>query len=143
MGAKRNSIPFTYFLCLLLLGMCLGNTPADSFFEYANTDSIQAQSDFQAAAIRSGSKAVPSAQIYEPRTFTQSEAALSLRQAARRPSARTVRGLSLFLCILILFWLSLLCPASRYLRELIQEAVSHTVIINYIHRQDGQKPSLL
>lgn len=143
MRAKRNSIPFIYFLCILLLGMCLGNTPADSFFEYANTDSIQTQNDFQAAAIRSGSKAVPSAQIYKPRTFTQSEAALSLRQTTRRSSVRTGKGLSLLLCMLILFWLSLLCPASLYLRELIQEAASHTVIINYIHHQDGQKPSLL
>ncbi len=143
MLARRNSLPLFGLLCMLLLGMCFGNIPADSFFECVNPDSFHSQSSFQTASIQSGSKAAPLAQIYEHRTFTQCEAALSLRHTQRRPSARTGRGFGLLFCALLLFSLSLLYLASQYPQVLFQEAVSNTVIISYIHHQDGQKPSLL
>lgn len=143
MRTKKNAVPVLFLLCMLLLGMCFGNTPADSFFEYANPAPIHGQNDFRTAAIRSGSSAAPLAQIYEHRAFTQCEAALSPRQTMRRPSVRTGRGFSLLLCILVLFSLSLLYPASQYPQEFFHEAASNTVIISYIHHQDGQKPSLL
>lgn len=143
MHARRNSLPLFGLICMLLLGMCFGNIPADSFFECVNPDFFHLQSNFRDASIRSGSKAAPLAQIYENRTFTQYEAMLSLRHTPGRSSVRTGRGFGMLLCALLLFSLSLLYLASQYPRELFQEAPSNTVIISYIHRQDGQKPSLL
>lgn len=138
-GSKRTSMPFLCLLCVLFIGMCLGTIPADSLLEYTNFPAADAENALPASSIRSAGKAVPSAQVFEHRAFGQWEAALTFRHTTRRHSARTGRNMGSVLVTAGLFSLPVPRLTSPCFCELFQEVFSHTVILNYIHRQDGQK----
>lgn len=142
-GKKRLSMSFVCLLCALIMGMCLGTIPADSFLEYTDISSAEGGNTCPASSIRSPGKSVPSAQIFENRSFGQYETALSLRRATGKHAARTGRSLNPVPIAVALFSLVLPHTASACPYGFFHEAASHTTIISYIHRKDGQKPSPL
>lgn len=142
-GSKRTSMFSFCLLCVLLIGMCLGTMPADSFLEYTCVTSFEGENPLPALSIQSPGKSTPSAQIFEHRAFGPCEAALSLRHTAKRHSARPGRTFGFVPMTADIF--SLILPYRTYTccYGIFHEIFSNTVIINYIHRQDGQKASSL
>ena len=139
-GGKRASLSFLSFICALIIGMCLGTVPADSFLERGCFSSAGEGIPSRACSIQSRGNAAPGPQIFEHRSFGQCEAALRLRHTTRRHSVRTGRGFSSIPLTTDIIFLSMPRGASYCTRGLFQESASHTIIISYIHQQDGQKP---
>lgn len=142
-GRKRAFVPFLYLIYTLIIGMCLGTIPADSDLGYADSSSCYAESAPRTCSIRSGHRVFPSGLVFEPRGYGQCEAALSLRQTTRRQTGRTGRNLPSVSVITALFFLTIPYFTSARSPGFPREVFSITVIIDYIHRQDGQKASPL
>lgn len=130
---KRISMPFLCFICVMITGMCLGTIPADSFLASSDLPS-------RSCSIRSGSKTSASTQAFEHNSFGQCDTALTPRQAMRRNSARTIRHFCPVPLAADIFSPMAALTAYGCSHGFFREAASHTAIINYIHRQDGQKP---
>ena len=140
-NGKRTFEPFMCLLFALLIGMCLGTVPADSFLECMDSDAADVL--FTSCSLDSTDKSTPAVQLCEHKSFSQCETALSLRSGGRRNAVRTGRSLGFGLAPADIFSPSALYSDFPASCGFFQEVFSHTVIINYIHRQDGQKASSL
>lgn len=140
---KRKLLCFLLILPILLFGMCLDNVQTDSFLGYSETASGEGLSAGpvhagSASAYRSVRK-VSTEQAYMPKTLRTGDTVFAPRQAVRKSGIRICRcGFSAANAIDAL---PLLFPPAfgSYSHILFCEIISNTVILDYIHRQDGQK----
>lgn len=140
-GERRNNImrtirqKFTSFIlmfAMLLLGMCYGNTQADSSLMYGiihHTDSVYENSDFSEI----------SQQLSSETSERMVSANAYLRQEGRRITTRTNRALNcLFLIVELLSQMLPVIFACSIL-SLAYHTPCRDVIIRYIHNKDGKK----
>ncbi len=128
-------------ICALLLGICFENVQADSSFAYLNlSDEIcEGGADVGASAIRGAQKGIPEQQAFVPENTVQNGHALAPRRTARRAGARgNFAAVSCILAAGIFLSLFFFSQAAFFFDGLC-EVVSNTVILRYIHVQDGEK----
>lgn len=128
-------------ICALLLGICFENTQADSSFAYLNlSDKVcGGVGDIGSSALRAVHRGIPAQQAYVPEDSVQSSHALAPRRTARRTGSRG--SFADVCCILpagIFLSLSFFRQAAFFFDGL-PEVISNTVILRYIHVQDGEK----
>lgn len=140
---KRKLLCFLLILPILLFGMCLDNVRTDSFLGYSETASGEG---FSSGPVHAGSasayhslRKVSTEQAYMPETFRTGDAVLAPRQAVRKSGIRICRC-GCFAANAIEDLPLLFPPASGSDSHILFcEIISNTVILDYIHRQDGQK----
>lgn len=128
-------------ICALLLGICFENVQADSSFAYLNLSDTVSDSEGNAgmSILHAVQRGIPDQQAYVPEDSVQSGHALAPRRTVRRTGARgsfadvscTLPAgifLLLFFFRQLIFFFDGLCGV-----------VSNTVILRYIHVQDGEK----
>lgn len=140
---KRKILCFLLILPIFLFGMCLDNVQTDSFLGYSETASGEGLS---AGPVHTGSasayhsvRKVSTEQAYMPKTLRTGDTVFAPRQAVRKSGIRICRcGCSAANAIDALPLL--FPPASGFDSHILFcEIISNTVILDYIHRQDGQK----
>ncbi len=129
---RKKSICLLLIISMFFLGMCYGNTQAESSLMYGiihHTDSV-----FSDSLVTEGENS-----FLSEASAASILANAMLRQEVKRLSSRTVRELTcLFLTVELL---SQIIPVI-FAREGVltkQPAKSNDVIIRYIHRTDGKK----
>lgn len=153
---KRKILCFLFILPILVFGMCLDNVQTDSFLGMRQ-DNVQTDSFFgcsgaapgerlSSGSVHAGSasayrspRSVSTEQAYMPKTLRTGDVVYSARQAVRKSGIRICRcGCSAANAI---YALPLLFPPASGSDShiLFCEIFSNTVILDYIHRQDGQK----
>lgn len=133
----RKPVYLLWILCVLLFGMCFDSVGADSFL--ASAPSCEDGSLPGAASLHARRRTPPAEQAYAPKALSHAETALAPCQAMRRSPSRPGRGL-VFAALSEASYSA--CGASvRAAGSPVgfHEVVSNTVIICYIHRQDGEK----
>lgn len=128
-------------ICALFLGICFENVQADSSFAYLNLSDKTCESGGEtgASALHAAKKGMPAQQAYVPENTVQNSHALAPRRTARRTGVRgnfaavsCILSAGIFLPLFffrqVFFFFDGLC-----------EVVSNTVILRYIHVQDGEK----
>lgn len=134
---KRHKSVFCYLCIILLLiyGTSFGAAITDSFFSCANTPSTPGEEQH----INPFDASLPMEQIYASRLLKQCETALTSRHALRRIKVRANQyggsPFSLACSFPCSFSDNFSADTSCFFREII----SNTVIISYMHRQDGEK----
>lgn len=138
LGRQKRSICCLFILFLLLLGMCTDSVQADSSFLCADSLSCGQEDIFCASAIHSAGNAAPFEQLFESASVRQCELTTVLRPSGSAPRFRPGRGSSYALSLSMSGQKSFPVFSLNSI-YVYREAASNTVIISYIHRQDGQK----
>lgn len=152
---KRKILCFLFILPILFFGMCLDNVRTDSFFGYSEAASGEGLSSGEetppgeetspcpvhadSASAYHSLRNVFTEQAYMPETLRTGDVVFASRQAVRKSGIRICRcGCSAANTIDAL---PLLFPPTFGTDShiLFCEIISNTVILDYIHRQDGQK----
>ncbi len=131
----RKPVYLLWLLCVLLFGMCFDSVGADSFLAFAPSREDGILSGAASLHARRGNP--PAEQAYAPKAFSHGETALPTCQAMRTsPSGPQdcLRGA-------VRASYSACGASVRAAGSPVgfHEVVSNTVIICYIHRQDGKK----
>ena len=131
-AARQKTISLILIIAMFFLGMCYGNTQADSSLMYGiihHTDSV---------FVNSGVDELPE-QLSTETTERMVSANAYLRQEGRRISTHINRVLScLFLVVELLSQLFPVIFACSVLSQTYHTPGNH-VIIRYIHEKDGKK----
>lgn len=140
---KRKIFCFLLILPILFFGMCLDNVPADSFFGYSETASGEGlSSDLVHAGSTSAYRFlrdISAEQAYVPETLRTGDVVFAPRQTVRKSGIRICRG-GCFAANTMDPLPLLFPPASGSDSHILFcEIISNSVILDYIHRQDGQK----
>lgn len=137
LSKSRRLLSLSFLICALLFGMCFDSVQADSFL--ACQDSSQDSGDSSVApALHRVQRAVPSEQAYTSRSLGQTQTALISRQTVRRLPLRICRGFFHSLPVMP-FSPVRACGLVFYSYTDFHEIISNTVILSYIHSQDGEK----
>ena len=137
MRLNRKPIYLLSIICVLLFGVCFDSVEADSFL--ACPSSCEDGVPLDAPALHPQRRNLPAEQAYAPKALNQGETFLVPCQAARRNASRPGRTF-LFSALLTDSFspqAASLHMADAYVE--FHEISSHTAIISYIHRQDGEK----
>ena len=133
-AARQKTISLILIIAMFFLGMCYGNTQADSSLMYGiihHTDSV---------FVNSGVNELPE-QLSTDTTERMISANAYLRQESRRVNTRTNRAINcLFLIVEFLSQMFPVIFASSVLSQTYHAPGNH-VIIRYIHEKDGKKNS--
>lgn len=137
MRLNRKPVYLLSIICVLLFGVCFDSVEADSFLAYAS--SCEDGIPIDAPALHPQRRNLPAEQVYAPKAQNPGETFLIPCQTARRNASRPGRTF-VFSTLLT----DSLSPraASLHLADVyveFHEISSHTAIISYIHRQDGEK----
>lgn len=133
MRRYKKPVFLLWILCVLLFGMCLDSIGADSYSAYSSS------CEGSAASLHAQHRNSPVEQAYAPKAQGTGEAALAPCQAMRRSPSRAGRSL-----ILAALWEDSFSARVASVHSTVfpvdfHEITSNTVIISYIHRQDGAK----
>lgn len=129
---QKKSLCFLLIICMLFLGMCIETIQADSFFSYES-------SAHAASALLSGERTTLTTQEYPAENIAKDECFTDLYQVIRRSFGHHNKGIALsLLCVDTLPQIFPFIQTSSDC-ELTAESSSRTVIVTYIHNQDGQK----
>lgn len=133
----RKPVYLLWILCVLLFGMCFDSVGADSFLAFAPSCEDEISSGM--ASLHAQRRTSPAEQAYAPKALNPSETALAPCHSMRRSPSRPGRGL--VFAALSEESLSGLRASVRRADSPVgfHEVASNTVIIGYIHRQDGEK----
>lgn len=135
-------ICFLLVISLLLCGMCFETIQTDSSFVCSTSDKYP-NSTPPASTLRSPSKAFPSEQVYSPETLGQREVAAGIRQSARRSIVKMGRGNYYTLWTAVIIPQSFSAASINYNHTAMHAVRSNTIILGYIHHQDGKKSNYL
>lgn len=148
---RIKSICFMIVISVLLFGMCPHGVGAGSFFasssprshisahSTATNKTASAMTRAYGTVIRATADTVTRAEAYTRETSFEYETALSPIQTARRIGMRfNSRDCFFFIAVLDLSLLFLGFTRTDT-QHIFDEIVSNTVIISYIHHQDGEK----
>lgn len=134
-------------ICALLLGICFENVQADSSLAYLDLPDMAADAvvsgafhaETEPSALCTPQRGIPTQQAYVPESSVQSGYALVPRRTARRTGSRgSFADVS---CILLtgIFLSVFFFRQAVYFFDGLCEVISNTVILRYIHVQDGEK----
>lgn len=140
---KRSAICFLLILSMLFFGMCFDYAQADSFLACQEESASQAGHSYAhpVPGLRFAASSVPSEKAYVPKTFQTGRTILAPRPSVRRAGARMCRCAG-FALIAVDVLPRLFPPASGSdSHSIFREIISNTIIMTYIHSQDGQKSS--
>lgn len=137
MRLNRKPVYLLSIICVLLFGVCFDNIEADSFL--ACLSSCEDGIICGAPVLHPQRRNPPAEQAYAPKALNQGEAFLVPCRAMPRNASRP--GRSLIFAALpadsLFSQAASLHMADVYVE--FHEISSHTAIISYIHRQDGEK----
>lgn len=141
---SKNNIYCFFMILLLIYGMCTGSSRADSSFlcTYSVKASPEQGAVSHVSTIHRVSSSARSELLYASESLGHCDTALTtLRHPSRRSGIRMSKSDS-FSC-LSAGLLPRLFPglSSGSTPCFCQEVISNTIIINYIHHQDGEKVS--
>ena len=123
---------------VLLFGMCFDSVGADSFS--ASAPSCEGEGVLSGAASLHARRRIPPAeQAYAPKAMNHGETVLVPCQAMRRSPSRPGRGLGFAALPGDSFSVHGASVRRADSPACFHEVTSNTVIIGYIHRQDGEK----
>ena len=143
MRLYRKPACLIWILCFLLFGMCFDSVGADSFSAChslsAYPPSCEGGSLSGSAALHAQRRNPPVEQAYAPKAMGHGDSVLGPCQAMRRSPSRPGRGL-----VFAALSESSVSQGGTSARRAdspvgFHEVASNTVIISYIHRQDGEK----
>lgn len=137
MRLNRKPVYLLSIICVLLFGVCFDSAEADSFL--ACPSACEDGINCSAPAFHPQRRNSPAEQAYAPKALNQGEAFFLPCQTAPRRIWRPGRSL-----IFAALQADSLFPrtASFHMGDVyleFHEISSHTAIISYIHRQDGEK----
>lgn len=136
------SICFLLIISLLLCGMCFETIQTDSSFVYS-TSARPSGNASSVSILRSPYRTFSSGQVYSSETLGQRGIAAQIRQSDRRSIIKIGRSSYYPL------WSAIPTPQSfsaswgNRAPASLYTVHSNTVILGYIHRQDGQKSNSL
>lgn len=138
MRRYRKPVYLLWILCVLLFGMCFDSVGADSFS--ASAPSYEEEGVLSGAASLHARRRIPPAeQAYAPKAMNHGETVLVPCQAMRRSPSRPGRGLVFAALSGDSFSVHGASVRRADSPAGFHEVTSNTVIIGYIHRQDGEK----
>lgn len=141
-GKSTNLMWILCTICTLLLGICFHNVETDSYLAYQDLTfgSIDSSAEYVAASVLcSTQKGVPVQQFYISENSCQGSSALVPRKTTQRTLSRSACGASSNVLLM-----GICSSAFFFGQEALSfgglcEVISNTVILHYIHRQDGEK----
>lgn len=135
-------------ICTVFTGICFDNAQADSCLAYLNTADTAFASGVSGSAcgetgvfpaFRGGERGIPAGQAYISEISVQGGYAYIPRKTVRRTATRSLSG-GVFFLLSGGIILSALCPGqTAFFSDGLCEVISNTVILRYIHGQDGEK----
>ncbi len=132
----KSGICYLFIILLLIYGTCFGAAMTDSFFSCANTLSTPREE----GNINHFDASLPLEQIYVSRLLKQCETALTSRHTLRRIKVRISQNGGFPFSLACFFPCSFSDNSSADTSCFFREIISNTIIMGYIHRQDGEKP---
>lgn len=144
---KRRSTLFVWILCticILFSRICFDDVQTDPYLACrgsfsGSADAADAERASDAAAFSAPLKGVQTQQVYVPENYAGEGYAYFPRKASPRTSARSIFG---GISFLLLSWLLFAAPffgRAVFWGDGLDEIISNTVILRYIHGQDGEK----
>ena len=125
-------------ICILFSGICCDNVPADLCLAYQETALVSAERDSVVTAFSTPQKGVPT-QAYVPKGQVQGNSALAPRKTVQRANLRCRSGNAAGILPERIFSGTHFLGQTARSFDGLCEVFSNTVILQYIHRQDGEK----
>ncbi len=136
-------------ICILFSGICCDNVPADLCLAYQETALVSAERDpvvtafstpqkEDASVFSTPQKGVPT-QAYVPKGQVQGNSALAPRKTVQRANLRCRSGNAAGILPERIFSGTHFLGQTARSFDGLCEVFSNTVILQYIHRQDGEK----
>lgn len=135
-------------ICTVFWGICFDNVQADSCLAYPNAeeaavtagiDSSFCAETAETPALRAAERGIPAGQAYVPELSVQGGYAFIPRRTTQRTNSRSVFGSIFFLLFGGVFLSAFFDRQAALFSDGLSEIVSNTVILRYIHGQDGAK----
>lgn len=135
-------------ICAVFAGICFDNIQADSCFAYQNTgdaaftlDAFGSSCDGKAvySSLRGERRGIPVGQAYIPEISLQNAYVFMPRKTAQRTIFRGLFGSTFFLLPGRIFISAFFSRQITLFSDGLCEVISNTVILRYIHGQDGAK----
>ena len=132
-------------ICALLLGICFDSVQADSSLAYRDFAEAACDSGEYAGASALGAakKGIPAQQAYVSETRGQGNNAIIPRRSARRTVSGRILGSVFGILSAEKISLSYFFGPISLFTDGLCEIISNTVILQYIHGQDGEKATFL
>ncbi|MCI8530405.1 MAG: hypothetical protein HFH82_14880 [Lachnospiraceae bacterium] len=140
-----NGICYFFIILLLIYGMSAGHVRPDSFFSCAEASSCSTVSDriLHNSVLNPAEQRGASEQLYMAESFRHCETAFTSRYSVRNMGLRMSKWGSLTLSLTNFLSFSFSGGSFTAGFCFFREVISNMVIISYIHRQDGDKHSIL
>lgn len=143
-GKNRRSTLFVWILCticILFSRICFDDVQTDPYSAYRGSFSggANAGRSSDTSALSAPLKGVQTQQAYVPESCAQGGLAYLPRKTASRTSARSIFGSAAFLLLSELFFAFFFFGHTVVFPDGLDEIISNTVILRYIHGQDGEK----
>lgn len=138
-------------ICSVFAGICFDNVRADSCLAYQNAgempliseDSDNLCNSYNEAAVSltllGAERGIPSGQAYVPEGSVQGGYALIPRKTTQRAGARNALYSVFFILVGAILFSTDFCRRRTFFSDGLCEIISNTVILRYIHGQDGEK----
>lgn len=150
LSGKRGSAARLWILCIICTvfwGICFDNVQADSCLAYQNAGNIAVTAGSggfgaetaEAAELRAARRGIPAGQSYVSELSAQGSYAFIPRKTTQRTNSRSVFGSILFILFGAAFLSAFLYRQAAFFADGLSEIISNTVILRYIHGQDGAK----
>lgn len=139
---NQRSTAFLWILCaicVLFSRICFDNVQTDPYLAYREAAAGGADHAADTSAFSAPQRGVQAQQAYVPENNVQDGYAYLPRRTAQRTNTRNIFGSVSFL---LLFWMFSVVFFSRhtiFFSDGLNEIISNTVILRYIHGQDGEK----
>lgn len=135
-------------ICTVFWGICFDSVQADSCLAFSDaageavTAGIGSGLCAETAAtpaLRAAERGIPAGQAYVPELSVQGGYAFIPRRTTQRTNSRSVFGSILFMLFCGIFLFAFFDRQAILFSDGLSEIVSNTVILRYIHGQDGAK----
>lgn len=126
-------------ICVLFSRICFDNVQTDPYFAYREAAAEGADHAADASAFSAPRRGVQAQQAYVPENGVQDGCAYLPRRTAQRTNPRNAFGSVSFLLLFGMFSAFCFSRHTIFFSEGLNEIISNTVILRYIHGQDGEK----
>lgn len=146
-GGSAARLWILCIICTVLWGICFDNVQADSCLAYPNAEeAVTAGIDSglcaemaATPALRVAERGIPAGQAYVSELSVEGGYTFIPRRTTQRTYSRSVFGGVLFMLLCGIFLSASFYRYTAFFQYGLSEIISNTVILRYIHGQDGAK----
>ena len=139
---NRRSAVFLWILCAICVfssRICFDNVQPDPYLAYQEAAVSGMDRAADTSAFTAPRRGVQAQQVYVPENYVQNGYACLPRKTAQRTNVRNVFGSVSFLLLPGMFFAAHFSRHTIFFSDGLNEIISNTVILRYIHGQDGEK----